>query len=478
MGLTRQPLADLEIRGLTADSRAVGPGYLFAALRGERDDGRRFIADAIKAGAVAILAEPGTTVEDRGAVLVESDNPRRELALLAARFYAPQPKTIAAVTGTSGKTSVAWFTRQIWLALGHKAVSLGTLGIVGNGGKAKLDHTTPDPVALHAALSELARSGIDHLAIEASSHGLAQYRLDGLALAAAAFTNLSRDHLDYHADMTQYLAAKRRLFAWLLPSGGAAVLNRDIPEFEGLRALCLKRGHRILSYGTAEEAELRLVARAPHATGQRVRIAVLGKQHDFDLPLVGGYQALNALCALGLAIGSGADAERATEALSVLTVVPGRVELVARHPSGAPIFVDYAHKPDALRAVLEALRPHAAGKLVVVFGCGGDRDAGKRPEMGEIAVRLADRVFVTDDNPRSEDPAAIRRAILAGAPGAIEIGDRGDAIRQAVAGLEKGDLLVLAGKGHEQGQIVGGETRPFDDAVEARAAVAELRRAR
>jgi UDP-N-acetylmuramoyl-L-alanyl-D-glutamate--2,6-diaminopimelate ligase len=472
----RPLVADPEILGISADSRMIGPGFLFAALRGSRADGRRFAADAAARGAVAILTDdPGQLnlpAGDRERVAVVADeNPHRRLALLAARFFGRQPGTIVAVTGTNGKTSVAHFAREIWTDLGHSAASLGTLGLVGPSGRRPGALTTPDPVALHRDLAALAAEGVEHVAIEASSHGLAQYRLDGLAVAAAAFTNLTRDHLDFHGDMATYRSAKDRLFSGLLAAGGTAVLSADSPEFPRLAALCRERGHRVLAYGADRYGELRLVASAPQQTGQRLTVDVLGQRSEVPLPLAGGFQAMNALAALGLVIATGAPAARATAALSRLSGVPGRLQLVGRLDNGATIYVDYAHTPDALATVLTALRPHTAGRLVALFGAGGDRDPGKRPLMGEAATRLADRVYVTDDNPRSEPPAPIRRAILAAAPGAVEIGDRRAAIGAAIDDLRAGDVLVIAGKGHETGQIIGDVTLPFDDAVVAREAI-------
>ncbi|MGQ9365404.1 UDP-N-acetylmuramoyl-L-alanyl-D-glutamate--2,6-diaminopimelate ligase [Azospirillum sp. ST 5-10] len=465
---------DIEVTGLTADSRAVAPGCLFAALPGSRADGRAFVADALARGAAAVLAPEGTVLPaGSDAVLVTDAEPRRAFARAAAAFHGRQPDAVAAVTGTNGKTSTVTFARQIWAALGHNAGSLGTLGVVAPGVERYGAMTTPDPVTLHRVLAELADAGVDRLAMEASSHGLDQFRLDGVRLAAAGFTNLTRDHLDYHGTMAAYLAAKAALFERVLAPGGTAVLNADIPEFDGLDAICSRRGHRVLGYGFAgRELTVRAVEPLPH--GQRLDLTVLGREVTVDLPLVGRFQAWNALCALGLVLGTGGSADRAVPALASLQGVPGRLQHVATHPCGAPVFVDYAHTPDALETVLTALRPHAAAKLVVVFGCGGDRDRGKRPVMGELAGRLADRAIVTDDNPRTEDPAAIRREVLAGVPGAEEIGDRRQAIRAAVRGLGPGDVLVVAGKGHEQGQIIGTEARPFDDAAEARAAVAEV----
>jgi UDP-N-acetylmuramoyl-L-alanyl-D-glutamate--2,6-diaminopimelate ligase len=471
------PLADLEIVGLTADSRQVKPGFLFAALRGAQQDGRAFAAEAVERGAVAILTD------DRAALNLDADarhrvaiiadpNPHRRLALLAARFYPRQPHTIAAVTGTNGKTSVVHFTREIWGALGHPSASLGTLGLVSPAGRRSGALTTPDPIALQRDLAELAAQGVEHVAIEASSHGLAQYRLDGVAVSAAAFTNLSRDHLDYHGDMESYRAAKQRLFAELLPRDGTAILNADSPEFAGLAALCRERGQRVIAYGAAAAAELRLLARKPSRNGQHISLLLFDKAFDIDLPLVGEFQAMNVLAALGLAVATGTRLSDAAAVLPRLSGVPGRMQRVGETASGAVVFVDYAHTPDALATVLTALRPHAEGRLAIVFGAGGDRDRGKRPLMGQVATEGADLAYVTDDNPRSEAPAEIRRAILAGAPHAIEIGDRSEAIAAAISELRRGDILVIAGKGHETGQIVGGTVLPFDDALVAREAIA------
>ena len=461
---------DPEILGITADSRAVKPGWLFAALPGAKADGRAFVGDAVTRGAVAVLGAHGLTLP-AGIALVASAEPRRDLARMAARFHAGQPRIIAAVTGTNGKTSVAAFARQIWSQLGHKAASLGTLGLVAPQRTREGSLTTPDPVAIHKDLSTLAAEGVDHLAIEASSHGLAQYRLDGMRIAAAAFTNLTRDHLDYHGTMAAYLAAKKRLFSEVMAPGGTAVLNSDTPEFAELARLSRAAGHRVIGYGRAgTEITLHGITRQPH--GQRLDLSVLGTRRAIELPLVGEFQAMNALAALGLVIGSGEDVQRALATLARLDGVPGRLQQAAVRRNGAAVYVDYAHTPDALETILKALRPHAARRIVVVFGCGGDRDAGKRPQMGAIATRLADRVIVTDDNPRSEKPETIRQAILAASPEASEIGDRRAAIFAAAAELQPGDLLVVAGKGHEQGQVVAGTTLPFDDVTVAREAVA------
>ncbi len=463
-------LLDREIAGLTSDSRKVAPGYVFAALPGSKADGRAFIADALAKGAAAVLADadtpgPGPFVRDR--------NPRRRLALMAARFYRSQPATVVAVTGTSGKTSTASYCQQIWDRLGLRSASIGTLGIRGAGVDRYGALTTPDPVALHADLAALARAGVTHLAMEASSHGLDQYRLDGVKLSAGGFTNLSRDHLDYHATIESYRAAKTRLFGELLPNGAGAVLNADSPEFPALRNVCAQRGQVLLPYGRATPAAgLQLLDVEPQPGRLLLSFRYRDTAYRADVALAGTFQAWNVLCALGLVLATGAPPGDAAAALGALKGAPGRMELAARHPNGAPIYVDYAHKPDALEAVLTEVRPQVKGKLAVVFGCGGDRDRGKRPIMGEIAARLADRVYVTDDNPRSEAPAAIRREILAAARGAVEIGDRAEAIATAVAALAPGDVLVIAGQGHEQGQIVGDRTLPFDDIDVARKAAA------
>lgn len=465
----------MDIRGLSADSRKIAPGYIFAALPGTQDDGRRYIDDAVARGAVAVLAETGTTLKayDQPVTLLTDPNPRRRLALMAARFYGHQPKNLVAVTGTNGKTSVVEFTRQIWQGLGHKAASLGTLGLKPELPDPPASLTTPDPVDLHRCLANLSSAGFEHLAMEASSHGLDQYRLDGVRVGAAAFTNLSRDHLDYHGSFEAYMSAKARLFDTLLDKDGTAVLNADVPEFERLTAIARDRGIAVMSYGTAGEA-VTLIERDPLPDGQRLKIEVLGQIHEIHLPLPAAFQAANALAALGLVLATDAAPNDAVPLLGSLTGVAGRLELAAIGPNGAPIYVDYAHTPDALETVLSALRPHCDGHLHVVFGCGGDRDRGKRPEMGEIATRLADRAIVTDDNPRTEDPAAIRREIMAAAPGATEIGDRRQAIEAAISSLAAGDILVIAGKGHEPGQIVGQEVLPFDDREVAQEAAKRL----
>lgn len=481
IGLNSTNISGADITGLTADSRQVQPGFLFAALPGSRAQGGDFIDDAVRRGATAVLAAPGIlraglteTIDGAPLAVLLDDNPQRRFAQIAARFFGHQPATVAAVTGTNGKTSVVWFLRQIWDALGHASASLGTLGVSAPQLTQPGSLTTPDPVNLHRTLAQLADQGVDRLAIEASSHGLHQYRLDGVRIAAAAFTNLTRDHLDYHATMEAYLSAKLRLFAELVEVGGAAVICADDPHAERMRRVALGHRLRVLTYGVAGN-DLRIDAAVPETDAQRLRLAVDGRPVEVVLPLVGDFQAANALAAAGLAMATGGDTDAVLEALTRLQPVRGRLEKVAR-VAEASIYVDYAHTPDALAVVLRALRPQASGRLVVVFGCGGDRDPGKRPEMGRIAAAVADRVIVTDDNPRSENPASIRRAILAACSDAMEVGDRGEAIAVAVAGLRRGDVLLVAGKGHETGQIVGSTVLPFDDAEVVRDAVRALQR--
>jgi len=461
------------ITGLTADSRQVIPGALFAALPGTRADGRDHIADAVRRGAAAVLAPEGTAwPEDVPArPLLTAPDPRRALALLAARFHGMQPATVVAVTGTNGKTSTADFLRQIWADSGARAASMGTLGLVADGFPPGPSLTTPDPVSLHATLAAVARAGVTHAAMEASSHGLEQRRLDGVALAAAGFSNLTRDHLDHHGTLDAYRAAKLRLLDTLLEPGRPAVVNADMDgtTLAAIRAIAARRGLRLLTVGEAGE-DLRLIRHAPVADGQEVEIAFLGRREAVRLPLVGRYQADNVMLAAALAVATGTGPDRVLAALPRLAGVRGRMELAARLPNGAAVYVDYAHTPDALERLLLALRPHAAthgGRLHVVLGAGGDRDPGKRPLMG-AAARLADRAVVTDDNPRSEDPAAIRAAVLAALPGGAEIGGREAAIASALAALGPGDVLAVAGKGHESGQTIGGVTHPFDDVATVR----------
>jgi UDP-N-acetylmuramoyl-L-alanyl-D-glutamate--2,6-diaminopimelate ligase len=457
-----------EFAGLASDSREVKPGYLFAALSGAQANGAAFISDAVKRGAVAVLARPDARadVEKLGVRFIADENPRLGLARFAAAYFGAQPDVVAAVTGTNGKTSVAVFLRQIWEQLGRKAASMGTIGVVTPTGEIALRHTTPDPIEVQRLMAKLKHDGVDHLALEASSHGLDQYRLDGVKIAAAGFTNLTRDHLDYHATFEDYLAAKLRLFSQLVKDGGVAVVNVDADRAAEFVAAAKARGLTLLTVGERGDT-LKLVGREPHGDGQTLRIAHDGTIYNVALPLAGHFQAANALVAAGLAIGLGEDVAKVLAALEKLTGAPGRLEKVAYAKSGAPIYVDYAHTPDALQTVLTAIRPHVQGKLHVVFGCGGDRDKGKRPLMGKAAAQFADDVIVTDDNPRSEDPATIRKAALAGAPGAREIGDRAQAIHEAIASLKSGDVLVVAGKGHESGQTIGNVVRPFLDRDEA-----------
>jgi UDP-N-acetylmuramoyl-L-alanyl-D-glutamate--2,6-diaminopimelate ligase len=465
--------AGLEIVGVTADSRNVKPGDLFVAIAGNKADGMGFVAAAIKAGAAAIMAEHAPSAPlPAGAVFARVTNVRLALALAAAKLYPRQPKVIAAVTGTSGKTSVAAFTRQIWSALGFSAASIGTVGIVSPKGETYGSLTTPDPVALHRSIDTLAGEGVTHLAIEASSHGLDQFRLDGLRIAAGGFTNITRDHLDYHPSFDAYLAAKLRLFRDLLNPGAAAVIDVDHAHADAVFAAAKARSLSIMSVGRTATGIRLLEARIDGFT-QHLRIEYDGKEFQVRLPLVGEFQIENALVAAGLVIATGGVADAVFPALENLKGAKGRLELVGSSRS-APIFVDYAHKPDALAKALDALRPYVSGKLVVVFGAGGDRDRGKRPLMGAVAAENADRIIVTDDNPRSEDAATIRAAILAEAHGAAEIGDRREAIRSAIAGLQHGDVLLIAGKGHETGQIIGDRTVPFSDHEAVAAALKEF----
>ncbi len=459
-----------EVAGLAVDSRAVKPGDLFFALSGSKTDGSKFIAQAIANGAVAVVSDQAAQV---AVPMIVVRNPRRALALAAARFYRRQPSTIAAVTGTSGKTSVAAFVRQIWQQLGHQAASIGTIGLVAPSRTIYGSLTTPDPIALHRSLDELAGEGVTHLALEASSHGLDQFRLDGVRVAVGGFTNLSRDHMDYHPTVEHYLGAKLRLFADLVIDGGAAVVAVDHEHSEAVCAAARERGLRLMTVGRTGDS-IRLADARVDGFAQILTLVHAGKEHRVRLPLVGEFQIENALVAAGLAIATGGAADAVLASLQHLEGAKGRLELVGER-NGAPVFVDYAHKPDALAKALAALRPYARRKLVVVFGAGGDRDAGKRPLMGEIAAQGADHVIVTDDNPRSENPAAIRAAIVAAANGAHEIGDRAEAIRVAVEGLQAGDALLIAGKGHETGQIVGDKVLPFSDHDAALAALSSRR---
>jgi UDP-N-acetylmuramoyl-L-alanyl-D-glutamate--2,6-diaminopimelate ligase len=452
--------AELEFGGIAADSRKVKPGDLFVAVPGTKSDGLSFVPQVLSAGAVAVMAERAPVLPAQIA-FIQVANARHALALAAAAFFPRQPKTIAAVTGTSGKTSVAAFTRQIWAALGLKAASIGTIGVVSPKGETYGSLTTPDPVELHRTLDELAAEGVTHLALEASSHGLDQHRLDGVHISAGAFTNLSRDHLDYHPSLEAYLATKLRLFTDLIVPGGTAVIGVDDCYAGPVMEAVQKRGLKIMTVG-AHGDDIKLFGGEIDGFAQAVSIAHGGRMYKIKLPLVGAFQVQNAAIAAGLAIATGAEPARVLAALEKLQGAKGRLEMVGAK-DGAPIFIDYAHKPDALKNALEALRPYASGKLVVVFGAGGDRDAGKRSIMGRIAAENADRVIVTDDNPRSESAAVIRAAIIVAAPGASEIGDRAQAIRTAIAELKSGDVLLIAGKGHETGQIIGDRTLHFSD---------------
>ena len=464
-------LADTTVTGFAIDNRKVAPGNVFGAFVGAAVNGEDFIPAAIKAGAVAVVARPEARVE--GALHIADANPRRAFARLAAGFYQPVPAHIVAVTGTNGKTSCVEMTRQLWRMGGERAASIGTLGVTTPDETVSTGLTTPDIVTFLANMAGLAREGVSHVAYEASSHGLDQYRNEGLRVCAGAFTNLSRDHLDYHADMDAYFAAKMRLFDEVVMDGGAAVIWAD-DEWSG-RAVdhARSRGLRLLTVGEQGEA-IRLVRRTPGQLGQVLEIVLDGAAHKFTLPLIGAYQAANALVSAGLALASGMAAKQVLDGLSRLQPVRGRLERAALSRAGAPVYVDYAHTPDALEAAIAALRPHCGGRLIVVFGAGGDRDVGKRPEMGAVAAKLADIAIVTDDNPRGEDPAAIRAAVMAGAVGALreaaalhEIGDRRSAIAAAVAEAGADDIVLIAGKGHEQGQSIGRgadcRVLPFDD---------------
>jgi UDP-N-acetylmuramoyl-L-alanyl-D-glutamate--2,6-diaminopimelate ligase len=459
---------DPEIRGVTADSRKVRPGFLFAALPGSKIDGRSFIPTALQAGAAAVLAPEA--MPELPVPVAHAWDVRRAYALAAGAFYGAQPTTCVAVTGTNGKTSVADYCRQIFDRLGHKAASMGTLGVALSpraGGEQLTPPglTTPDAADVAANLADLAQRGVTHLAMEASSHGIDQRRLDAVRLRAAGFLNLTQDHLDYHGTMGAYRASKLRLFETLLPRGGTAVLNADSDAYSAFASASVMAGHAVMSVGEKGQG-LRLVERVAVANGQRLTVRSAGERFSVLLPLAGAYQASNALVAAGLCIAAGEDAGEVMAALEHIKGAPGRLQRIGAGPRGGEAYVDYAHTPDGLETVLKALRPHAKGRLMVVFGAGGDRDRSKRPLMGKAAADLADLVIVTDDNPRGEEPAMIRTAILAAAPGALEISDRREAINTAVAGLRDGDILVVAGKGHERGQIVGGVTHPFDDIAE------------
>lgn len=467
--------AAITIHDITADSRQVKPGTLFVALKGQKVDGAAYAAQAQAAGAAAVLCEAGVNPQALDIPVLRTANVTLALSKLAATFYAPQPRHMVAVTGTDGKTSTADFCRQFWHGMGLKSASVGTLGILAGTGEVLMPgtHTTPQPVELHQQLQKLSRQGIEHVCMEASSHGLHQHRLDGVQLEAGAFTNFGRDHLDYHETVEEYFAAKMRLFTALLPKGARAVLNQDDARFAAMKEACEAKGLEVLGFGK-KGGQLRLTSLTPLPHGQRAEVNLLGREHLLEIPVVGGFQAMNILTALGLVSASG-NLEEALAVVPNLRGVPGRLEQTVLLQNGAAVFIDYAHTPLALANILNTLRPHTKGTLHVVFGCGGDRDAGKRPEMGRIADELADRIIVTDDNPRSEAPASIRAAILNASPRAKEVADRREAIYVALKALCPGDILVIAGKGHEKTQIVAGKTFPFDDAEVSREAARELK---
>ena len=460
---------DIKITGLTSNSAEVKEGYAFFAIKGEKTDGADFIPQAIANGAAVIVSSLRDGVDNEAIKHIYADNPRLALAKMSADFYDKQPEHIVAITGTDGKTSTSDFFRQLIFLCGKKSASMGTIGVIGGNGKMLKDGTltTPDPVYLHKILAELAGVGVSHIAIEASSHGLSQYRLDGVKLEAAAFTNIARDHLDFHKTEGAYFLAKSRIFSEVLPQGKTAVLNADDARFPELKAICEARNQRIIDFGKNAK-EFRIRAITPHGHGQSVLLTLFGKKYNVEVPLVGAFQVMNILAALGLAVGVGENLEDILQVIPQLKGVSGRLELVAKLDNGAAVFIDYAHTPAALANILNTMRPHTAGKLVAVFGCGGDRDKGKRPLMGEIAAKYADIAIVTDDNPRSEDPAQIRAEVLAGNPKCQQIGDRREAINFAMQQLEAGDVLVIAGKGHEKTQIIADKHLPFDDAAVAR----------
>ncbi|MDQ2093450.1 UDP-N-acetylmuramoyl-L-alanyl-D-glutamate--2,6-diaminopimelate ligase [Rhodalgimonas zhirmunskyi] len=479
LGLTAQGGREVWVTGLAVDSREVKDGYLFAALPGTRVHGGEFIQYALRMGAGAILTDAeGARIAAKelaahDAALIVAQDPRQALAYTAALWSGAQPSTMVAVTGTNGKTSVATFARMIWTALGREAINLGTTGVEG-AWSAPLHHTTPEPITLHRTLAAATRAGVTHAAMEASSHGLAQKRLDGVHLAAAGFTNFTQDHLDYHATFDEYFEAKAGLFDRVLPDEGVAVINIDDPRGPDMAAIAAGRGQEVISVGRTDGADLELSAQRFDATGQEVYFKWKSVGHRVYLPLIGGFQAENVLLAAGLVIGAGEDPEEVFDVLEELRGVRGRMQLAAQRENGAAVFVDYAHTPDAVATALKALRPHVMGRIVAIVGAGGDRDAGKRPLMGRAACENADMVIVSDDNPRSEDPALIRAAVLEGCPKATEVGDRAEAILRGVDMLGPGDALLIAGKGHETGQIVGDDVLPFDDAEQASVAVAAL----
>ena len=457
--------SDSEVTGFAIDHRKVARGSIFGAFKGAVFDGEDFIGQAVDLGAVAVVARPGAKVES--VPLLADEQPRRLFADLAGKYYAPYPETVIAVTGTNGKTSTVEMTRQIWRMLGHRSASIGTLGVTTADDQVTTGLTTPDIVTFLNNMAGLERMGISHVAYEASSHGLDQHRCEGVPLAAAAFTNFSRDHLDYHGTMDAYFEAKMRLFEELLPPGSPAVIWTDDPKSAEVMKRAGKRGHKLLTVGRNGET-IRLVEQSPTALGQTLKLDHGGKPYRLALPLIGAYQASNVLTAAGLVLATGGEWEDIFTAMQRVAPVRGRLERAVISRAGVPVYIDYAHTPDALEAAIAALRPHVEGRLITVFGAGGDRDQGKRPQMGAVASRLSDVVIVTDDNPRSEDPHLIRSAIMAGAPGATEVPGRRDAIAEAIRIAREGDIVLVAGKGHETGQIVGDKVLPFDDAIVAR----------
>lgn len=461
---------DAEVTGLTCDSREVKPGYVFAALPGTVTDGRKFIEGALEKGASAVLS---TGELDLPVPYLASDEPRLNYAIMAAKLYAGQPKTLVAMTGTNGKSSTVEFLRQIWAYAGHQAACFGTLGVQAPNGYRPLTHTTPDAVALHKTLSELTHEGVTHAAMEASSHGLDQYRLDAVKVTASGFTNLTQDHFDYHTDAEDYFMAKARLFTELTPVGAPVVINTNDEYGQRLVKMCEERGQKVMQVGWSGQ-DIRIDEVMPRAASQMVTLVANGQRHKIELPLAGEFQVLNAISALGLALVTGVEMEPALKALENLHGVAGRMERAGQTKEGAPIFVDFAHTEDGLDKLLRSVRPHTVGKIIVAFGCGGDRDPDKRPKMGKVAAKLADEVIVTDDNPRTEEAGSIRKAVLAGCPEATEIGDRAAAIREGINRLGPQDCLVIAGKGHEQGQIIGTEVIPFSDVEQVKLALKEL----
>lgn len=457
--------SDSELTGFAIDHRKVARGSVFGAFKGAVFNGEDFIGQAVDRGAVAVVARPEAKV-DRVPHLADPE-PRRLFAELAAKFYAPYPETVVAVTGTNGKTSTVEMTRQIWRMLGHRSASIGTLGVTTSDDQVKTGLTTPDIVTFLNNMAGLKRMGMTHVAYEASSHGLDQHRAEGVPLAAAAFTNFSRDHLDYHGTMEEYFEAKMRLFERLLPSGRPVVVWTDDPKSHEVAERAARAGHKLMTVGRKGET-IRLVQQTPTALGQTLILEHAGKSHRLALPLIGAYQASNVLTAAGLVFATGGEWNVTFSAMQRIAPVRGRLERAVISRAGVPVYIDYAHTPDALEAAIAALRPHVEGRLITVFGAGGDRDQGKRPEMGAVASRLSDVVIVTDDNPRSEDPALIRSAIMAGAPGATEVGGRREAIAEAIRIARVGDIVLVAGKGHETGQIIGDRVLPFDDALVAR----------